>query len=306
MGNNLIFDGTILHETGYFQVSNKIFDLNFMVKEVKKDEEIFRDLNIYEINIYFYLCRCANNKQNAFPSYNTIAEKTRCSRRKAIASIKILSENGFLYKETRYNKDLKKNNSNVYVINNDLDKLQKTLEAIHENNTSAQHALPSAQYAPPTSAQYAPPSAQHAPYKKQLKNNNIKKEQLNNNNKKKDVVVVEEERTEELIKEKLDVTLTKKEIKAIVACIKEKYEAFNEDVLLRALNATIYYGKTIHNLGGFINKAIAEDYAIQSYKKNFTVTVTDASNKDLKFKNFDERQYDYDDLEKKLLGWSEE
>jgi hypothetical protein len=124
----------------YFQVPNDIFDLDIKVR----DNNLIRELRTSEKLVYIYLCRCGNQGSDAFPSYNTIADKCGISRRKAIDAIKLLYDNGLLLKANR-TKDNGDNSSNIYEV-----------------------ILPSATIAPPPSATIAPPSATIAPYKEPL------------------------------------------------------------------------------------------------------------------------------------------
>lgn len=130
-------------EVPFFQTPNAIY---------------LQGLNIYEISVYIYLCRCGNRGSNAFPSYNDIAKKCGMSRRKAIDTVSVLVKRGLIIK---YERD---KTSNLYEVVIDL--------------PSAYHAPSSAQDAPPTSAPDAPSSAGDAPKKEPLKKNNIEKEQL--------------------------------------------------------------------------------------------------------------------------------
>ncbi len=134
---------TLKMEVPFFQTPNAIY---------------LQGLNIYEISVYIYLCRCGNRGSNAFPSYNDIAKKCGMSRRKAIDTVSVLVKRGLIIK---YERD---KTSNLYEVVIDL--------------PSAYHAPSSAQDAPPTSAPDAPSSAGDAPKKEPLKKNNIEKEQL--------------------------------------------------------------------------------------------------------------------------------
>jgi hypothetical protein len=57
------------------------------------------EFDIYEKAIYMVLCRHANvHTATAFPSYNTIAKKAGCSRRKAIDSVASMVLKGLINK----------------------------------------------------------------------------------------------------------------------------------------------------------------------------------------------------------------
>lgn len=89
-------------EVPFFQVPNEIFEVE--------------ELDVYEKMTYIYLTRCGNNS-DAFPSYNTIANKCSMSRRKAINSVDKLKDIGLITKESRvYDENNKRNRSNLYII----------------------------------------------------------------------------------------------------------------------------------------------------------------------------------------------
>lgn len=130
-------------EVPFFQTPNAIY---------------LQGLNIYEISVYIYLCRCGNNGSDAFPSYNDIAKKCGMSRRKAIDTINDLIKKKLVLK---YERD---KSSNLY--------------EVVTNLPSAQYSPPSAQDAPPNGAPDAPSSAQDAPKKEPIKKNHIEKETI--------------------------------------------------------------------------------------------------------------------------------
>lgn len=87
----------------WFYSYNVIFDL---------------DIPYYAKIVYLYLCRCADEESQAFPSYSTIATKCSISRRSAIRAVKILQEIGLLEKQNRIIESNGKiiNTSNIYYI----------------------------------------------------------------------------------------------------------------------------------------------------------------------------------------------
>ncbi|MUG43444.1 helix-turn-helix domain-containing protein [Paenibacillus woosongensis] len=88
----------------FFTPSNDIFEFG---------------LNPFQLSVYFYLARCANNaKEEAFPSYATIAEKTGMSERKAKNVVKELVSAGFIKKQRRWGE--RGGQSNVYVVEDPL------------------------------------------------------------------------------------------------------------------------------------------------------------------------------------------
>ncbi|MGL6174980.1 MAG: helix-turn-helix domain-containing protein [Cellulosilyticaceae bacterium] len=144
-----------------FESYNLIFDL---------------DLGTHEKIIYLYLCKCADNNSNmSFPSYEDIAKKCSCSRRKAISSVKELANHKLILKYERREKKIcmvkgkekliEANTSNMYYIfpepytDEDIRALeeeqrQAAIEIIPRKDTSfvpkiSEEILLSAPYAPP-------------------------------------------------------------------------------------------------------------------------------------------------------------
>ena len=140
----------------FFIAQNMIFDL---------------DISEHAKITYLYLCRCADDESQAFPSYNTIAKKCSFSRRTAIDVIKELQAIGLLSVEKRQVEKGGKpvNTSNLY-----------TLYDSPSHDPSAGDALPlvqdvhhpSAGDALPLVQEMHHPSAGDAPYKYSIKNTN--------------------------------------------------------------------------------------------------------------------------------------
>lgn len=112
------------------------------------------DIDIYEQMVYMVLRSfCNAHKNEAFPSYATIARLGKMSRRKAIDAVQSLIEKGLLRKEMQFtmneNKQLR-HKSNLYTL-----ETPSAQRAPLKDVSSAQDA--------PASAQDAPPSAQRAP-----------------------------------------------------------------------------------------------------------------------------------------------
>lgn len=91
------------NKRNFFIAQNMIFDLN--ISEHAK-------------LVYLYLCRCADDESQAFPSYNTIAKKCSFSRMTAIRAIQTLQEIGLLsVKKRKIRKNGKLlNTSNLYIL----------------------------------------------------------------------------------------------------------------------------------------------------------------------------------------------
>ena len=73
-------------------------------------------LSVYELAVYLVLCAYADSREGTcFPSYQTIAGKAGCSRRKAIDAVARLESLGLIRKEVRKN-PCGDNTSNLYTI----------------------------------------------------------------------------------------------------------------------------------------------------------------------------------------------
>jgi len=82
------------------------------------DTAVLMDESIgqYEKLTYAVLCAFASNKDNTcYPSYQTIAKKTGCSKRKTISNINALVELGLIEKVERITKN-RENTNNLYTI----------------------------------------------------------------------------------------------------------------------------------------------------------------------------------------------
>ena len=92
-------------------------------------------LTKFELLVYLYLCRCQNNKEFSWPSYEAIARSCSMSRTKAIATVKGLIRKGLLEKRKRSQQGYRKNYTNLYKL-------------IPQNLRGAPHARGSARHAP--------------------------------------------------------------------------------------------------------------------------------------------------------------
>ena len=73
-------------------------------------------LSVYELAVYLALCAYADSREGTcFPSYQTIAGKAGCSRRKAIDAVARLESLGLIRKEVRKN-PCGDNTSNLYTV----------------------------------------------------------------------------------------------------------------------------------------------------------------------------------------------
>lgn len=125
----------------FFIAQNMIFDL---------------DISEHAKITYLYLCRCADDESQAFPSYNTIARKCSFSKRTAMRTIQELEEIGLLSVEKRQVEKSGKpvNTSNLYTL----------------YDSPSHH--PSDTQSPPLVTESHHPSDTQSPYKYPMKNTN--------------------------------------------------------------------------------------------------------------------------------------
>jgi hypothetical protein len=152
----------------YFMCPNEILD---------KSEEL--GLKSQGILVYIYLVRCANNS-TAFPSMNTIAQKTQLSRSTVIRTIEDLIKKDLIIKHKRFNTRKNEYESNIYEILSPKKILSRidiptvpTIGSITETPPSFTEI--------PSSFTETPPSFTETPYKQLVKTTNYK-ELYNNNN----------------------------------------------------------------------------------------------------------------------------
>ena len=138
--------------------------------DVIDDEVVFSDST--EKMVYIVLRRYANEYgENAFPSFEKIAKKARCSRSTAIRRIDSLIEKGLISKKPRFN-DKGGITSNLYTI-------EDFHEYISRRSGVSKGNYPSVTGKLPLVSQGNYPSVTVTPYKELNTNTNLKK---NNNN----------------------------------------------------------------------------------------------------------------------------
>ena len=202
-------------------------------------------LDIYEQMVYIVLRSYANAREStAFPSYKTIAEAGRMSRRKAIDAVASLTDKGLLKKEMQGKYDPKtksyRHTSNLYTIER---------PSAYRSPSSAQDALGSAQRAPIASAQDALGSAQRAPKHNHL-TKSIRTNVINNNREEENTPVDDDCSVHAFICSKnLSVS------KDVLSRLKEK--ASNE-IIIKAVNIAVRKAKS--NPIGYVIKMINEGY----------------------------------------------
>lgn len=156
---------------------DKVIDRNripfvMLQNEVVDDETIFADST--EKMVYIVLRRYANeNGENAFPSFEKIAKKARCSRSTAIRRIESLIDKGLVSKQTRFN-DKGGITSNLYTIE-DFHEYVRSRTLVSEGHGGQCHS----ETAPVSEGHY--PSVSVTLYKDSLKNTNDIDSSKNNN-----------------------------------------------------------------------------------------------------------------------------
>lgn len=109
-------------------------------------------LTAYEIAVYCILCAYASSTdQSCYPSYQTIARKSGCSRRTAIRVIAHLEELGLVKKQEQFNA-VGDNTSNLYIVK-PMNNKQSTPPP------DAELALPNAPNSPPNAEETPKPDS---------------------------------------------------------------------------------------------------------------------------------------------------
>ena len=99
---------TVLKMKYFFKVPDNVFECG---------------LKKHELLVYFYLAKCSNRDNTAFPSYQTIADKCNMTKKSAIEAVKVLEKIKLLGKTTRRNDAAEGcclNLSNVYTVEKDI------------------------------------------------------------------------------------------------------------------------------------------------------------------------------------------
>jgi len=198
--------------------------------------------------VYLYLCRCADSEGQAFPSYNTIAEKCSISRSTAIRAIKELKEAGLLSVEQRIEADGSLT-SNLYTIYDE----PQPAEVQEVHHPSVTQTLPLVSHRHYPSVTQTPEGLPNEG-QNNLKDNNIKADNCKKENTARteesaaDVVVKNEEATssKEDIAGKIESVIGQRIAKKILQSLEEKS-------LNRAIEAykVISKGYQIKNPAGF-------------------------------------------------------
>lgn len=88
----------------YFKVENEVID----------NPEIFKTDR--EFIVFIVLSRYCNNNNVAYPSLETLAKKSRCTKRNVIIALNGLVEKGLIKKINRYEQNTKTYQTNLYAI----------------------------------------------------------------------------------------------------------------------------------------------------------------------------------------------
>lgn len=250
---------------------NQVIDkrkLNFTIVENEIIDS--KDFDIYEKMTYIVLCRMAKDGQ-CFPSYNTIADKVGCGRKKVIECIKKLIESKLIQKESRKN-EYDENTSNMYYIC-----------GIEEN-------YPSISETPPQYLRNTTLVSQEHPNNTNINNTNITTTTANPNTSTteeistvpKDVVVALNTKIESTIKAKVKVSDTENLINQVGV---ERIEYYLE-------NWEKFKVTSKGNVVGFFKKACIDQY-------NLPVAQLGTNTNNIpQHTNFEQRSYD--DLDESL------
>lgn len=143
--------------------NGKMAPFTMVDKAVLMDES----LSVYDKMVYCILCAYADkDSRSCFPSYQTIARKAGCSRRKAISVVAHLEELSLIEKREQRN-SIGDNTSNLYTVKPMKCQLMTRIGASDAPRSSAVRTLPDA---PQTL-----PDAEDAPERSPFKQNQLNK-----------------------------------------------------------------------------------------------------------------------------------
>ena len=185
----------------------------------------------------------------------------------------------------RYALDIRQQKELEYSIKNNLEARSFILEErLSADKRKVKHYKKSTEK-PTTENRHLEPTTENRHY---LNNKNI----LNNNNNNENVVV--EDNNINLVKNYISKNLTNisyDEAKIITNDLINTEKQFSLDILKSRLDAIKNYKGNIKNIIGMLRKSIKERWTTLEHNNN-------------KFTDYEgQRNYDYDSLEKKLLGW---
>ena len=249
------------------------------------------DISIEAKAIYAYMCSFAGNGQSAFPSIQKIRSELRISEDRFYKYRKELINNGFI--QVKQNKFKGKIMNNTYIIPQVVNFLESEKPYPQNKGTDKK---PYPQNKGTDKKPYPKNPCMENPCKEnpckenvgtnnnKTNNNKTNNNNINNNNRE---VVVDKE-VKKILK-----GFTSKEISSVIKfCEENKVHVDVVEEKLRVLKSM----KKVNNKVGALISAIKNDWKESSGIDN---------SKNPKEANFTQREYDYDDLEKKLLGWDE-
>ena len=232
------------------------------------------DISIESKAIYAYMCSFAGAGQAAFPSVEKIIKDLKISEKRFYKHRKELIKYGFI--EIQKNRKENRRDRNLYIINQTI--LNSKIQ--HSQNDRIEN-FEHSQFESVQNESVQNESVQNVGTNNNRTNNNKTNNNKTNNNKT-DVVVNKD--FQKVLK-----GFDESDIKSILKfCSKNNISV---DVVVEKFNI-IKSLKKIDNRVGALITAIKEDWQPNKGQVNNNC-------------NFSQRDYDYDDLEKKLLGWEE-
>lgn len=232
------------------------------------------DISIESKAIYAYMCSFAGAGQSAFPSVEKIIKDLKISEKRFYKHRKELIKYGFI--EIQKNRKENRRDRNLYIINQTIldNKVQYSQNDRIENFEHSRFEHSRFERVQTECIQKVGTNNN--------KTNNNKTNNNNINNNKTDVVVNKD--FQKVLK-----GFDEKEIKSILKfCFENEIGIEVVEEKLKIINGM----KKVNSRVGAIITAIKDDWQPSKGQVNNC--------------NFSQRDYDYDDLEKKLLGWEEE
>lgn len=237
------------------------------------------NISIESKAIYSYMCSFAGNGQSAFPSVEKIILELNISEKRFYKYRKELIDYGFIkIQKTRKGN---RRDKNIYIISQTV--FPSNFE--HSQNVGIERKFEHSQF---ESVHFERLQNEHfqnvGTNNNKTNNNKTNNNNINNNNRE---VVVDKE-VKKILK-----GFTSKEISSVIKfCEENKVHVDVVEEKLKVLKSM----KKVNNKVGALISAIKNDWKESSGIDN---------SKNPKEANFTQREYDYDDLEKKLLGWDE-
>lgn len=232
------------------------------------------DISIESKAIYAYMCSFAGAGQSAFPSVEKIIKDLKISEKRFYKHRKELIKYGFI--EIQKNRKENRRDRNLYIINQTIldNKVQHSQNDRIEN---FEHSHFEHSHFERVQNEYIQKVGTN---NNKTNNNKTNNNNINNNN----IGVVVDKNFQKLLKGFDD-----KEINSIIKfCYENEIGIEVVEEKLKIINGM----KKVNNRVGALIKAIKEDWKPNKGQVNNNC-------------NFSQRDYDYDSLEKQLLGWEE-